>query len=327
MSDLLSPSGRTPAEVIDRAEARLLELAVVRRRRDAVPLSESAPEALSRIHAQVESGVLPGLSTGFADLDAATGGLRPGELCLIASRPSMGKTSLATAICRNAAERSGRDVVLFSLEMSSEELVERLLCTEARVDLARVRRGACSPTDLAKLESASQHLKNVPLLIEDNPGATILEIRAAARRLAQQSDLALIAVDYLQLLGGNRGENRVQEVSEISRGLKLLAKELRIPVIALSQLSRATEHRADRRPVLSDLRDSGSLEQDADVVMFLYRPEYYMSSEKAAEQGLIGACEVIIGKQRNGPRTVVPLNFEERYTRFESLPRQHIGAA
>jgi len=320
VSDLLEPSARTPAEILDRAEARLLELTVVRPRRSVTPLSESAPAALSRIRSRVESGELPGLATGFADLDEVTGGLKPGELILIAARPSMGKTSLVTAICRNAAARSGRHVVLFSLEQSEEELTERLLCTEARVDLAHVRRGACSSADLTKLDLASKRLGDVPFLIDDNPGVTILEIRATARRLAQQHDVALIAVDYLQLLGG-RGENRVQEVSEISRGLKLLAKELRIPVIALSQLSRATEQRASRRPVLSDLRDSGSLEQDADVVMFLYRAEYYLGSEKAAEQGLIGACEVILAKQRNGPRTTVPLHFEERFTRFEAVVR------
>ena len=323
IADVTQANGNTPTEVLDRAESRLLQLAALSESGEPVSLSIAAPEAMARVRERRDSGVLPGVTTGFPDLDRATGGLKPGELILVAARPSMGKTSLAQTICRHAAEKSGKSVAIFSYEQSEEELVERLLCTEARVDLAKVRTGKCTDDEMGRLKLAEERLRPLPLLIDDSPGSTVLELRARARRIAQRHPLALIAVDYLQLLGGHR-ENRVQEVTEISRSLKMLAKELRCPVLALSQLSRGPETRTDHRPKLSDLRDSGSLEQDADVVMFLYRPEYYLTSEKAAEQGLIGATELIIGKQRNGPRLTIPLYFEERFTRFESVERHSL---
>jgi replicative DNA helicase len=225
----------------------------------------------------------------------------------------------------HAAIEEGIPVAIFSLEMSSEQLVQRLLCAEGRIDAQRLRRGKLSQEEHQRLAAAAGHLNTAPLWIDDQPGANVLEIRAKARRLQSElrsdhKDLGLILIDYMQLMSGARqSESRVQEVSEISRGLKALARELEVPVIALSQLSRGPEQRTDKRPMLSDLRVSGSIEQDADLVLFLYRPEYYAPPEKREE--LEGKSELIIGKQRNGPTGVVELYFQKAYTRFDSAAR------
>jgi replicative DNA helicase len=214
---------------------------------------------------------------------------------------------------------------IFSLEMSSEQLVQRLLCAEGRIDAQKLRRGKLSQEEHQRLAAAAGHLNTAPIWIDDQPGTNVLEIRAKARRLqselrADKKDLGLIMIDYMQLMSGtNQAENRVQEVSQISRGLKALARELEVPVIALSQLSRGPEQRTDKRPMLSDLRESGSIEQDADLVMFLYRPEYYATAEKRDE--LEGKSELIISKQRNGPTGVIELYFQKAYTRFDSVLR------
>ncbi len=233
----------------------------------------------------------------------------------------MGKTAFVTGLALHAAISHRLPVALFSLEMSKEQLVQRMLCSEALVDLSRLLRGRLSDDDYVQLAQAAGHLNTAPIWIDDSGALTVLEMRAKARRLkADQPELGMIIVDYIQLMNASgEAENRVQEVSVISRGLKALAKELTVPILALSQLSRAPEQRTDHRPQLSDLRESGSLEQDADLVMFLYRPEYYMKEAEAREKELDGRAELIIGKQRNGPTGTVDLFFRRECTRFESL--------
>ena len=266
------------------------------------------------------------MPTGFPDLDALTTGLQKGDLVIVAARPAMGKTSWILNVAQTAAIEHGTTVAVFSLEMSKEQLVQRLLCSEGRVDSQKLRRGRLSPEEYQRLAAAAGHLNTAPLWIDDSPGATVLEMRAKARRLKSETDLGLLVVDYMQLMSSaGRAENRVQEVSEISRGLKALARELDIPVVALSQLSRAPEQRTDRRPQLSDLRESGAIEQDSDLVMFLYRPEYYLGPEDKDGNNIEGQSELIIAKQRNGPTGTVPLYFNKAYTRFDSVA--HAGAA
>ena len=258
-----------------------------------------------------------------------TAGLQKGDLCIVAARPSMGKTSWVLNVAANAAISHNIPVAVFSLEMSAQQLVQRMLCSEGRVDAQKLRLGRLSQSEHERLAKAAGYLNTAPLWIDDQPGANVLEIRAKARRLqseirADGKDLGLLVIDYMQLMSGTqRSESRVQEVSQISRGLKALARELDIPVVALSQLSRGPEARTDKRPMLSDLRDSGSIEQDADTVMFLYRPEYYAPPEKRDE--LQGKSELIIGKQRNGPTGVVELYFQKAYTRFDSVSRTSPG--
>lgn len=320
IEEATAPSALSVPDLMDRAESRLLDISGLHSPGREVSIGEATQEAMGRIKERVRTGTPPGVTTGFPDLDTLTGGLKPGELILIAARPSMGKTALVQAMCTAAAKSSGKTALLFSLEQSGEELSERMLATEGRVDLARIRMGRLDQAEQSRLAHAQDRLSDLPVLIDDDPGSTVLELRAKARRLARTHDLGMVAIDYIQLMAGDRRtDNRVQEVSEISRGLKLLAKELRVPVVALSQLSRAPETRTNHRPQLSDLRDSGSLEQDADVVLFLLRPEYYLERREALLQGLVGACEVIVGKQRNGPRDTVRLRFDAEYTRFESL--------
>jgi replicative DNA helicase len=236
----------------------------------------------------------------------------------------MGKTSLITGMTLHSAISHQVPIALFSLEMSKEQLVQRMLCSEALVDLGRLMRGRLTDDDYVRLAQAAGHLNTAPIWIDDSGSLSVLEVRAKARRLkADQPDLGMIVIDYIQLMHSQgEAENRQQEVSAISRGLKALAKELELPIIALSQLSRAPEQRADHRPQLSDLRESGSLEQDADLVMFLYRPDYYVSPMEAQEKGIVGKAELIIGKQRNGPTGVVDLFFRKESTRFESVSHQ-----
>lgn len=283
---------------------------------------------------------LVGITTGLDDLDRLLGGLHPSDLLILAGRPSMGKTALATNIAFNAAlaqveKQEGATVAFFSLEMSSEQLATRILAQESGVSSDKIRRGELKETDFPKFVEASRRLSTLPLYIDDTPALSVSALRTRARRLKRQHDLGLIVIDYLQLLhsagGGKSSENRVQEISEITRALKALAKELHVPVIALSQLSRAVEQRDDKRPQLSDLRESGSIEQDADVVMFVFREEYYVA-RKEPQQGtdkylewqaymakIYNVAEVIVAKQRHGPISTVRLFFDGTLTKFENL--------
>lgn len=272
-------------------------------------------EEIQRIHETRES--VTGISSGFIDLDKYTAGFHKSDFVIIAGRPSMGKTSFALNVAQHVALADRRPVAIFSLEMSRELLVQRLLCAEAQVDAQKVRRGFTSAKDIERLTNAAGLLSEAPVFIDDTPAITTLDMRARARRLKAEHDLSMVVVDYLQLArASERSENRQQEISSISRSLKALAKELELPVLALSQLSRAVEARGgDKRPMLSDLRESGAIEQDADLVLFLYRPEFYDPGNPEKE----GLAELIIGKQRNGPTGTVNLLFEKQYTRFRSL--------
>jgi len=251
-----------------------------------------------------------------------TTGLQAGDLVVVAGRPSMGKTSWALNVAQNAAIEHEKPVAVFSLEMSKEQLVQRFLCAEGRVDAQKLRRGRLAPDEYQRLARAAGPLNTAPIWIDDSATGNVLEMKAKSRRLKAESDLGLIVVDYIQLMSGaTRSDSRVQEVSEISRGLKALARELEVPVIALSQLSRAPEQRTDRRPQLSDLRESGAIEQDADLVMFLYRPEYYYGATDKDGNSLEGGAELIVAKQRNGPTGTLNLYFHKAYTRFDSVAR------
>ena len=322
--DVYDQGERDVNEILDQAEARIFSVAESHKREGFVWIKEILWSAFEHIERLQESTTgITGVPTGLPDLDRLTTGLQKGDLCIVAARPSMGKTSLALNVAAHAAIEERIPVAVFSLEMSSEQLVQRLLCAEGRIDAQKLRRGKLSQEEHQRLAAAAGHLNTAPIWIDDQPGTNVLEIRAKARRLqselrADKKDLGLILIDYMQLMSGaGQSESRVQEVSQISRGLKALARELEVPVIALSQLSRGPEQRTDKRPMLSDLRESGSIEQDADLVMFLYRPEYYAPAEKREE--LEGKCELILSKQRNGPTGVIELYFQKAYTRFDSV--------
>jgi len=249
-----------------------------------------------------------------------TSGFQPSDLIILAARPSMGKTAFCLNIAQNAAVRKKLPVAIFSLEMSREQLVTRILCGEAMVDQQKVRTGQLTDEDWQKLSHAAAPLAQAPLFIDDSPGISVVEMRAKCRRLKAEQGLSMIVIDYIQLMqGGRRTENRQQEISEISRSLKSLARELQVPVIALSQLSRAVEQRQDKRPIMSDLRESGSLEQDADLVMFIYRDEYYNPDTDRRSR-----ADIIISKQRNGPVGSVELGFFQEFTKFVTLDRTHV---
>ncbi|MFQ5530938.1 MAG: replicative DNA helicase, partial [Gemmatimonadota bacterium] len=271
-------------------------------------------------------GAVTGVASGYSDLDNMTAGFQAGDLVVVAGRPSMGKTSLALNIAQHAAIDGEVPVAVFSLEMSKEALVQRLLCAEGRVDSGRLRRGRLQDDEYTRLATAAGHLNTAPIWIDDTPAINPLELRAKARRLAADIDLGMVVVDYMQLMTGPRNvENRQQEISAISRSLKAIAKELNIPVLALSQLSRQPEQRTDKRPLLADLRESGAIEQDADLVLFVYREEAYRKdADKFDESGesIEGKAELIIGKQRNGPTGTVNLFFHKAYTLFESVDRR-----
>jgi len=257
--------------------------------------------------------------TGFTDLDELTSGLQPSDLIIVAARPSMGKTSLVLNIAQHVGTKTNRTVGIFSLEMSKEQLFLRMLTAEARIDAQRMRRGYLGERDWGRLSQAIGTLSETKIFIDDTPSIGVLEMRAKSRRLAAEHQLDLIIIDYIQLMQGRgRFENRTLELASISRSLKGLAKELRVPVVVLSQLSRAPESRADHRPQLSDLRESGALEQDADLVMFIYREEMYADKGAPPPEG-DGVAELIIGKQRNGPVGTVKLAFIREFTRFENL--------
>jgi replicative DNA helicase len=283
------------------------------------PLRDLLSANLDRLEALYERGEsITGVPSGYLDLDEQLSGLQPSSLVVVGARPAMGKTSFALGIAANAALEAQRPVLLFSLEMGHLEITQRLLCSEARVDATRMRNGRLQDSDWAKINNAIGKLADAPIYIDDNPNITVMEIRAKARRLKSRvGDLGLIVVDYLQLMTGrNSAENRQVEVAEISRGLKILARELEVPVIALSQLSRNLEARADKRPMLADLRESGSIEQDADVVMFIYRDEIY--NQESADRGV---AEIIVAKHRNGPTGTCRLAFLPNYTKFANMAR------
>lgn len=302
--------------ILDHAEQMIFALAERRAAEGFAHVQPVAEKVLAKVeeYSRRESHALTGLATGFRELDEMTSGLQPSDLIIVAARPSMGKTALCLTIAQNAAIDEKAVVGFFSLEMSKEQLVMRMMASEAKVDASRFRRGILSRDEWERLARAIGTLAEARLYIDDTPGISVLEMRAKARRLAaEQKKLDLIVVDYLQLMGGGRAESRQQEVSQISRELKGLAKELNVPVIALSQLSRAPEARNPPKPMMSDLRESGSIEQDADVVAFIYREDYYKPSDENA-----GMAELLISKQRNGPTGTIKLAFLREFTRFEN---------
>src|SRR5215470_17330303 len=279
-------------------------------------LAQSSLDTIEKLHARKE--LITGVPTGFTDLDEMMSGLQPSDLIIVAARPSMGKTSLVLNIAQHVGTKTDMTVGVFSLEMSKEQLFLRMLTAEARIDAHRLRGGFLGERDWGKLSQALGTLSEAKVFIDDSPGSGVLEMRAKCRRLASEHGLDLVIIDYIQLMQGRgRFENRTLEVASISRSLKGLAKELNVPIIVLSQLSRAPESRSDHRPQLSDLRESGALEQDADVVIFIYREEQYADKESPVDAQ--GVAELIIGKQRNGPTGVVKLAFIREFTRFENL--------
>lgn len=321
--DVHEPGNRPVDEVLDQAEQIVFRVSESRSREGFVWIKEVLWPTFEHIERLQESqGGISGLATGFADLDRMTTGFQAGDLVIVAGRPSMGKTSWALNVAQTAAIEHGVPVAIFSLEMSKEQLVQRFLCAEGRVDAQKLRRGRLQGDEYQRLARAAAHLNAAPIWIDDSATGNVLEMKAKSRRLKADAEVGLIVVDYIQLMSGStRTDSRVQEVSEISRGLKALARELEVPVIALSQLSRAPEQRPDRRPQLSDLRESGAIEQDADLVMFLYRPEYYYGPTDKDGKSLEGGAELIVAKQRNGPTGTLNLYFHKEYTRFDSVAR------
>ncbi len=310
------------AEVIlDHAEQMIFALADKRIRQGFSHVRPVADSLLEKVQEMAgRSAMITGLTTGFQEIDSMTSGLQPSDLIIVAARPSMGKTSLCLTLAQNAAIQAQAVIGVFSLEMSKESLVMRMLCSEGRVDAHKFRSGFLSRDEWGRLAQALGTLAETKIFIDDTPGISVLEMRAKARRLAaEQKKLDLIIVDYLQLMSGSsrRTESRQQEVSQISRELKGLAKELNVPLVALSQLSRAPEARTDHRPQLADLRESGAIEQDADVVAFIYREEQYNRTEENA-----GIAEIIVAKQRNGPTGTARLAFLKEFTRFENMWRE-----
>jgi replicative DNA helicase len=312
-------------ELVDFAESQFFELDKKTDGGEASHIKDILNETFRKIDAmQGQEGSLTGVPTGFYDLDDMTSGLQPGELIVVAARPSMGKTTFCLNVAEHAAVAEDKAIAIFSLEMSKDNLVQNMLCSRARVDAHKLRRGFLMDEDWGRISTALGKLGDAPIFIDDTPGLSPLLLRAKARRLKAQKDVGLIIIDYLQLMEvPNRGRgdaNRQAEISYISRSIKSLARELRVPIIALSQLNRGVDSREDHRPRMSDLRESGAIEQDADVIMFLYRPEYYeLDPDLRAE--LQGQAELIIGKQRNGPTGTVHLSFLAQYMRFESAAR------
>ncbi|MDY6986857.1 MAG: replicative DNA helicase [Thermodesulfobacteriota bacterium] len=304
-------------EILDFAERSIFDISENKVKPSFYSLGDILTETYKAVEEAYENKALvTGVPTGFRGLDEKTSGFQAGDFIVVAGRPSMGKTALALNIARNASLETEEPSAIFSLEMSKEQLSLRMLSAEARVDSSRMRGGFLSEGDLARINRAAGALYDIPLYIDDSPGISALEIRAKARRMKMEKALGLIVIDYLQLMQGRRSaERRELEISEISRSLKALAKELHIPVVALSQLNRKVEERTNKRPVLSDLRESGAIEQDADVIVFIYRDEVYNKEEERNK----GIAELILAKQRNGPIGTVRLAFLEQYTRFENL--------
>lgn len=306
------------AELVDQAGQIVFGLTQQRVSGDFEHIEHLLKESFERLSALFESDAdITGIPSGFRDLDRITSGFQPGNLVILAARPSMGKSAFGIGMAANVALRYEKPVALFTLEMSKAEVTQRLMCSEAKVESQRLRNGRLAPEDWQRLTSACDRLSKAPVFVDDTGSVTMMEIRSKARRLkARYPELAMIVVDYMQLMTtGSKFENRVQEVSQISRSLKLLARDLDLPIVALSQLSRAVEQRTDKRPILSDLRESGSIEQDADLVIFLYRDEYY-AGEDSDQSGL---AEVIVAKHRNGPTDAIKLSFLKRYAKFADL--------
>ena len=305
--------------VLDLAEKKIFDIAEKRSTSDFEALSDVLERGFLEIERLFNNkGQITGVPSGFTDLDAKTSGFQKGDMVLIAARPSMGKTTFALNIAENAALREGKSVVIFSLEMPKEQLAYKLLCSEANVDMLKLRTGNLDDKDWENIARATGPLSKAKIYIDDTAGVTVMEMRSKCRRLKMEYGIDLILIDYLQLMSGSSSENRQQEVSEISRSIKALAKEMECPVIALSQLSRAPEQRADHRPMLSDLRESGSIEQDADLVMFLYRDEYY---NKETEDKNMAEC--IVAKHRNGPVGTVKMAFLGALSKFGDLDVIH----
>lgn len=314
----------SPRELLDRAEQMVFEISQTRMVGEFSPISDLISESFAELERTMTEGHHTlGCQTGFRDLDAIIGGFQPSNLIILAARPSMGKTAFALNVARNVAVDQNKGVAIFSLEMSKMEVVNRLMCAEARVDSWRVRRGMLQPAEWGRLAAACTPLHTAPIFIDDSASLNLMEIRAKSRRLkAKERNLGLIIVDYLQLMmGDTAAENRQQEIARISRGLKILARELEVPVMALSQLSRQVEQRAGNRPMLSDLRESGAIEQDADLVLFIYRDEVY--NRESPDKG---TAEIIVGKQRNGPIGECKLAFAQNYTRFADLASKRLTA-
>ena len=305
--------------LVDKAEQIIFELAQNKARESLVHIENVLTTSWEQLEERAANkNSLTGLNTGFYDLNSFTSGLQKSDLIILAARPSMGKTALALNIAENVALLNRAPVAIFSLEMGKEQLVQRLLCSRAEIDSSRVRTGQLRDDDWAKLGSAMGELGEAPIFIDDSAGVTVMELRGKCRRLkAQHGDLGLVIIDYLQLIEGrSNNDNRVNQMGEISRGLKLLARELNVPIIALSQLSRAVESRQDKRPMLSDLRDSGAIEQDADIVLMIYRDEYYNPETEKA-----GIADLIIAKQRSGPVGSLELVFQSNITKFKNPAR------
>lgn len=307
-------------DLLDVSEQLIFNIASSHEKNQAVPLGSLLTETIEKISSLYDrKESVTGVATGFYELDKMTSGFQPSDLIIVAARPSMGKSAFAASICEYVAIEKKMPVVFFSLEMSKEQVVMRALCSQARVNASKVRAGMVSASDWPILTGAAAKLSSAPFWVDDTPAISPLELRAKARRLKAKADIGLIVVDYLQLMrGSSKSESRQQEISEISRSLKALARELKVPVIALSQLSRAVEGRTDKRPMLSDLRESGAIEQDADVVIMLMREEYY-----DAKPENLGMAEIIIGKQRNGPVGTIKLRFSKEFVRFDNLERTH----
>ncbi len=317
----LNPQGKETRQILDEAESKIFQISEdgARGSTGFQPLQEllgKVVERVDQLYSQANPSDVTGVPTGFADLDKYTSGLQPGDLVIVAGRPSMGKTSLALNVGEHVAIDQGLPVAVFSMEMGATQLAMRMVCSVGRLDQQRLRTGRLVDDDWPRLTSAIQKMQEAQLFIDETPALNSLELRARARRLSRQcGQLGMIIVDYLQLMGAtSSGENRATEISEISRGLKALAKELGCPVMALSQLNRSLEQRPNKRPVMSDLRESGAIEQDADVILFIYRDEVY--NPESADKG---TAEVIIGKQRNGPIGTIRLTFVGQYTKFENF--------
>lgn len=317
------PQGRASAEILDEAEKKVFDIAER-------GIRGSGPEGIRSIVAKAidniekrfqDNSIITGIATGFTDLDRLTTGMQPGDLIIVAGRPSMGKTIMGMNIAEHAAIRSQKSVLVFSMEMPGESLAMRMLSSLGRIDQNKLRTGKLAEEDWTRLTSAVSLLSNAKLYIDETPALTPIELRARARRIARERDtLGLIVVDYLQLMRGQgQVENRTAEISEISRSLKALAKELHVPIIALSQLNRSLEQRPNKRPVMSDLRESGAIEQDADLIMFIYRDEVY--HEDSPDKG---TAEIIVGKQRNGPIGTIRLTFAGQFTRFDNFMTEHV---
>lgn len=321
--------GKEVEQTLDWAEKSIFEISEMK----AKPSYFSTKEILKDTFKAIEKlydrkELVTGIPTGFTDLDNMTAGLQPGDLVILAGRPSMGKTAFCLNMVEYAAVHAAQPTptIVFSLEMGKEQLVQRLLCSVAKVDASRLRTGHLGDSDWPKLTSGAGILSEAPIYIDDTPSISILELRAKCRRLKADKGLGLVVIDYLQLMRGHNAESRQQEISEISRSLKALAKEIKVPVVALSQLNRSLENRTDKRPIMADLRESGAIEQDADVIMFVYRDSVYCDVCKkrdgSCDKGHDKDAEVIIGKQRNGPIGTVKLTFRGEFTRFENQARR-----